>query len=373
MSVRFAGRRTGFTLVELLVVIAIIGVLVALLLPAVQAAREAARRAQCTNNLKQIGLAYHNYLDANTGMTPPLFVDNYDAPQKICGACDDAQNWSQHARLMPYMEQGPVYNAINFTFGARWGPGVSNDPAAGGLYSVINGTVITTQVSSFLCPSDAQPGRATNSNIIMGQTIARPTAIGSYPSNLGLHRGYNNWATNGPGYISTQWDDVLKRNVSLTNFVDGTSNTVIFSEWVRGTGVDPAVSKDGLGIVYTRPQTPGDFVAPPYPPGYALDWQAAQACQINGLTRNWTWKGEWVYYGKTMHYTHSQPPNRRSCTQGDFGRLGDMVSASSFHPGGVNALFGDGSVKFIKSTINYQTWYAVATVEGGELVSSDSL
>jgi prepilin-type N-terminal cleavage/methylation domain-containing protein/prepilin-type processing-associated H-X9-DG protein len=367
-------ERRGFTLIELLVVIAIIAVLIALLLPAVQAAREAARRAQCTNNLKQLGLAMANYLSSNDGTLPMLFNDNYGLASDGPLNGFDAQNWSQHARLLPYMEQQPAFNAANFAVGARWGPGsVSNDPAAGGTYSVINGTVLGLQVSSFLCPSDPNIGRAGNSQIIVGQLTPVNTATGSYPSNLGLHRGYNNWRTNGPNYILSDWDGAfMGTTTNLQTFTDGTSNTAIFSEWIKGTGIDPTVSKDGLGIVYTKTGDPGDFVNPPYPPFYLLDQKAAKACD-SSTTRNWSWKGEWVYYGKTFHYTHSQTPNRRSCTQGDFGRVGDMISAASFHPGGVNVLFMDGSTRFIKSTVNIQAWYAIATPNGGEIISSDAL
>src|SRR5262249_54459302 len=140
-------------------------------------------------------------------------------------------------------------------FGVRWGPGalgsVSNDPAAGGIYSVINGTALCTQVASFLCPSDGNPGRAGNSQIIIGQANSPYTATGSYPSNLGLNRGYNNWSPNGPPSLSGSWDNFMKRTVALNNFQDGTSNTAIFSEWIKGKGIDPATAPDGLSMVYS--------------------------------------------------------------------------------------------------------------------------
>jgi prepilin-type N-terminal cleavage/methylation domain-containing protein/prepilin-type processing-associated H-X9-DG protein len=380
-------HRRGFTLIELLVVIAIIAVLISLLLPAVQSAREAARRAQCTNNLKQMGLAYHNYLSASDGMTPPKMVDNYDGGDKFWKGCD-AQNWSQQARILPYMEQQPVYNAINFTFGARWGgesgifPNPDPDPSAGGPYSVINGTAVTVQVASFLCPSDGNPGRAADSQIIVGQTSRPFTSACNYPSNIGLHRGYNGWYPNGPTYLSTSWDNYMKNTVSLQNFADGTSNTAIFSEWIKGQGVDRPFAKDGLGNVYNMSgddcganQPFPDYVAPPYPQTnqpYQLDYQAAQACQNQSLNRCHTWKGEWAMYGKTMHYSHTQMPNRRSCGGGDWARFGGLIAASSNHPGGVNVCFADGSVRFVKSTVNYQAWYAIATVGNGEVLSSDA-
>jgi len=368
-------RRRGFTLIELLVVIAIIAVLIALLLPAVQAAREAARRAQCTNNLKQLGLAMANYGSANDGAVPMLFVDDYrPAASYPCPGCDNGQNFGQLTRLLPYIEQNPVYNSINFNFGARWGGSAGgNDPGAGGMYSVINGTAITVQVSAFLCPSDPNPGRAGDSQIFVGQITPKPTATTSYPSNIGLYRGYNNWRTNGPSYIASTWDTALSTPVSLVTFTDGTSNTAIFSEWIKGSGTDPNSTKDGLGVVYRGPDTPGNFVAPPYAPGYVLDYQASQNCQNTSNIRGWTWKGEWAYYGKTLSYSHTQTPNRRSCEGKDFGRGGSMISASSYHPGGVNMLFLDGSVRFIKSSVNYQAYYAIATPNGGEVVSADAL
>ena len=242
---------------------------------------------------------------------------------------------------------------------------------------MINGTAITKQVSAFLCPSDPNPGRAADSQVVVGQ-VGRPfTATCNYPSNFGLNRAYNNWVPNGPNYISSSWDNAFKATVTLANFTDGTSNTVIFGEWVKGSGVPPSngPDKNVLGMVYgTGGNVPGAPSSPqPYNPSYQNDFLASQACQNGTLAQNWSWKGEWAYYGKTMHYTHTVTPNRKSCTSDDFGRGGNLISASSNHPGGVNMTFMDGSVRFIKSTVNYRAYYAIATPNGGEVISSDSL
>src|SRR4029077_1017156 len=147
-------RRTGFTLIELLVVIAIIAILIGLLLPAVQSAREAGRRAQCTNNLRQLVLAIHNYVSANTAL-PPVSID---CPARNCAygpfpnnSPYPHQNWSQHARLLPFMEQTPLYNAINWDFGARGSDGDvvyrdlnPPDNASGGNDSIPQMTVLVT-------------------------------------------------------------------------------------------------------------------------------------------------------------------------------------------------------------------------------------
>src|SRR5438067_9530111 len=152
--------RRGFTLIELLVVIAIIAVLIALLLPAVQSAREAARRMQCTNNLKQIVLAMHNYISANDAL--PTFYIIYSP----VGGNNTAQDYSPLARMLPFLEQNAIYNAINFNVCARWGgsPGGASNPGADGsfngstadadLWGVMNASASANQITSFLCPSD---------------------------------------------------------------------------------------------------------------------------------------------------------------------------------------------------------------------------
>jgi prepilin-type N-terminal cleavage/methylation domain-containing protein/prepilin-type processing-associated H-X9-DG protein len=376
-------KRRGFTLIELLVVIAIIAVLIALLLPAVQAAREAARRSQCTNNLKQIGLAMANYVSTYVNV-PPNNTDWYPNGSSTPAA---GQNWSQLARLLPYLEQTTAYNAINWNFGSRWSQGYSGavadntgiDGASGGSESMVQFTVLVMQISSFLCPSDTAPG-SSGTYTFNGQT----KLVGShnYASNIGLNRRINgappsgpgtagNWQENGPGYIASAWDGIAIRQVSINSFIDGTSNTVIFSEWVKGPAVG-LPGKNGLGMVYEFPG--GATTAHTY----STDAQYMQACVVNlaNPVQNWSWKGEWWASSGTSIYSHTLPPNRLACEYSDnaqdYRGTITCVGASSNHPGGVNMLFMDGSVRFVKTSVNYIPYYAIATPDWGETISSDS-
>jgi prepilin-type processing-associated H-X9-DG protein len=165
--------------------------------------------------------------------------------------------------------------------------------------------------------------------------------------------------------------------ISIASFSDGTSNTAIMSESVQsreGTEVD------GLGMVYDGPSF-NQFAGQLNP-----DWLAAQACQNTPGVHEYWWKGEFALSGGHNLYSHTQTPNRRSCyytgvnsypgTSSDqdyAGATQTMVAASSYHPGGVNVLFMDGTVRFVKNSISYIPWYAIATVAGGEVVSSDAL
>jgi prepilin-type N-terminal cleavage/methylation domain-containing protein/prepilin-type processing-associated H-X9-DG protein len=368
----------GFTLIELLVVIAIISVLIALLLPAVQSAREAARRTQCTNNLKQIGLAMLNYVTKNDAL-PPVCIDpvwisaNVPVPQPH-------QNWSQHARLLPYLDQQIAFNGINWSFGARWNEGdlVYSDPnppddAAGGADSIPQMTVLTLHLQAFLCPSDINPG-STGTFFVNGMN--RVVGASNYACNIGLNRRISGgrpdytWKLNGPNYVASSWDRTVSDTSTLSTFQDGTSNTVIFSEWIKGLGTATGRSPNGLAEVYNLGEN-SNF--------YSNDYQFAQLCNavpITNFNQQWQWKGEWWGYGATMIYSHTQMPNRTSCVYHDINEDGrgtiTMVSASSNHPGGVNVLLMDGSVKFIKNSISYLTWYALATPNNREAISSDA-
>jgi prepilin-type N-terminal cleavage/methylation domain-containing protein/prepilin-type processing-associated H-X9-DG protein len=370
-------RNRGFSLIELLVVISIIAVLVGLLLPAVQSARESGRRAQCSNNMKQIGLAMNSYV-AMYETLPPVCIDqerdraNVPLPQPH-------QNWSQHARLLPFMEQQPLYNAINWKFGARWSDGDTvyrdtnpPDNASGGNDSLPQMSVLVTTVSAFLCPSDNNPG---SSGRFFVDGAYQLVGASNYACNIGLNRRMtrgipNSWFLNGPNYVGSNWDETVSVTTSLAAFSDGTSNTAIFSEWIKGEAVPAGVARNGLAEVYNLGQN-SDF--------FRTDYQFMQLCNtvpITSANQQWQWKGEWWAYGATMIYAHTQTPNRTACVYHDINQDGrgtiTMIGASSNHPGGVNVLFMDGSVRFIKNTVNHVTWYAIATPNYGEPISANA-
>jgi prepilin-type processing-associated H-X9-DG protein len=179
-----------------------------------------------------------------------------------------------------------------------------------------------------------------------------------------------NWQNNGPNYIASTWDGIGNRVVTINSFTDGTSNTAIFSEWVKGSAASPG--KNNLGEVY---YFPGQLNTD----AFSTDFQFNQACQIQPINANQAqhWKGEWWAYAPSQIYSHTVTPNRYCCEYSDQNPDGRATitaqNASSNHPGGVNVLFMDGSVRFIKTSVSYIPWYAIATPDNGEVIGSDQL
>ncbi len=335
--------RSGFTLIELLVAIAIIAVLIALLLPAVQAAREASRRMQCTNNMKQIGLALHQY-HSTYDVFPP--AGSVDVLGNSSGSGRVPQTASIHLRLTNYLEQRAVYDAYNFALGD-----VLNGSAV-----PANTTVMSTAIPGYLCPSDPNPG--STENLAIGYGV--PVTTVNYAVNGGINRQNTAGCTNG-----TAWwlggNAYYGRVVRIAGVTDGTSNTAGFSEWVKGTSGQNA---PGLNLVYAIGRYGNG--------GSQNDFNLCQAAD----TPLWDFKGEyWTLQdtGRGGPYYHAMPPDHPACAvSAGFGNVNSFIGPSSFHPGGVNVLLLDGSVRFIKESVNLSTWNALGTRSGGEVISADA-
>lgn len=307
-------RRSAFTLVELLVVIAIIGILVSLLLPAVQKVREAANRMSCTNNLKQIGLAAHNYHDS-MGYLP--------AGELSSG------NYSAISKLLPYFEQDNLYNEIDFN---------QTDTASA------NAPAYMASIQMLRCPSD----------VSTSPLPSRGGAI-NYMANKGSGIV---WAGNtGPNASMPAPNGVFYQDskTKFADITDGLSDTAFFSERLLGDGSNAIVSPiEDVFLGLGSPTTPDDACA------------ECNAIDINDLNNQFPFFMGAPWIDGQHCYLHTSLPNTRSC--GFLFVLRAVMPPSSRHPGGVNVLFGDGGVRFIPNSIDLAIWRGLGTRSGGEVV-----
>lgn len=342
-------RRSGFTLIELLVVIAIIAVLVALLLPAVQQAREAARRSACKNNLKQIGLAMHNYHDTHGTLPGNEMGCIYRGGNRNCW-----EGWSGLAMILPFVDQAPLYNTLNFN--TYWNVAGPNQNAT------------RTALPAFLCPSD--PGSSGKPHPSSGPA--------SYVLSAGPMSSWYVSRIKPPGPFmresSTRFRDVK----------DGTSNTILGSEvqvglWdndtralshrVTGTGNLTGAIGTANGRIFDSRQQNLDTIRAYHNSCRATGEGLTTKQNADNDRAGRFWTSGRVFWGPWFNTL--MPPNTPyNCDNDTSVTTMDIKSASSHHTGGVHVVLCDGAVKFISENIDHGTWVGLGSVRGGETLGN---
>jgi prepilin-type N-terminal cleavage/methylation domain-containing protein/prepilin-type processing-associated H-X9-DG protein len=381
-------NRKGFTLIELLVVIAIIAVLIGLLLPAVQSAREAARRIQCVNNLKQLSLAAANFESPN-GTYPPSWgpfpfyspgqgwsfttcpPSGYPGPNQL-----DGGRINVLAQLLTFMEAGNNYNAFNTQIDITW-----TQINSGGVPTQ-NDTAMTTLVSSYVCPSDGATQRIGPNGIAYANYVAclgttSAEEGGTTYSNMeqiqarwGIYIAVTDYTQPTCNGGSPNINYNKQSACTIAAITDGTSNTAAFSETLRGheagSTLPPTTDPTNIGVFNDGVTAQDNFLPP--------------VCNFALRYTSFRYRGQEYYrgFGPTGYYNHTTPPNYQNI---DCGSATDTNSPNNFsrthlaarskHPGGANVSFADGSVRFAKNTINLTVWNALGTRAGGEVISAD--
>ncbi|MBX6313797.1 MAG: DUF1559 domain-containing protein [Isosphaeraceae bacterium] len=327
--------RRGFTLIELLVVIAIIGVLVSLLLPAVQNAREAGRRAQCLNNLKQIGLALHNYETANGAFPPAKIFSGSCAGSN--GGTGRVLNTTGFTLLLNQLDQAPIWNAYNFSQASSASVSGPNTNLVG--TPLVNTTVVGTMFSIFACPSDEAP--TIEDDGLQSGLISRQHAMRS--NYLLCTAGYDDTTCMASLRALSPPQSRPNKKLQGAFFSDYSTRTRDFGDGMSVT----CMAGESLQIHTDPNHTPADGVGP--------YWASGTYMSTHGI----------VLLGNPATQPNAQLP-------GDPQKRPGPGVFSSRHPGGVNMVMGDGSVKFIKNGININVWYALQTIKNSEVVSSDA-
>jgi prepilin-type N-terminal cleavage/methylation domain-containing protein len=322
---------TGFTLVELLVVIAIIGTLAGMLLPAVQAARESARRAQCTNKLKQLALATLEFHDAKRAFPIGRQGDNA---------------FSQHSQLLPYLEEGNLELQLNFNIAT------GSNPAR------------LTTINAFLCPSDLDD-RMTDSTLSADQA---GWGRNNYRASAGNDVGTTANSETATAKEQNNGIFITNEAVSLRQVTDGTSHTALFSEAILGDGNDNVVEVESDMFQLKNNNTTAT-VQQLYAKCIAVvpGSMSGASNQTSYAGRDWI-NGNYM----TTRYNHVMPPNSWSCSRGNSPNdNGGAVTASSRHVSGVNLTLVDGSVRFVDSGVDVTLWQALGSRNGSEIISGD--
>lgn len=351
-------RRRGFTLIELLCVILVIAVLASLILPAVQSARESARRTQCVNNLKQLGLALHNYHERAESFPMGAGGGLYDPPKQYHAVL----NLGVLVALLPDLGQAPVYNAFNLSWGCE-------DDTSTPAYQVQR-TAQTAQIATFVCPSDPNAGRPNHNGT---------TNTNSYHGSLGTTTNLTESAADAASLADwpTTGLFAFQRSYAARDCSDGLSHTIAFAEGMVGaSGFGKSVGLSGVAIpaaafLYDASSAPAATVA-----GIGrcdAAWENGDASRID------VWRGANYARGciglslfNTVVTPNEQQGEWTHCRDAMLPFMAVYCNADSAHPGGVNTLMADGSVGFVKDAVDRRIWWALGTRAGGEIVGDTS-